>query len=183
MFPEIERFNKWLRCRSPHTTTHVHYTSDVKLFFAWANQSPSAITCHDVDAYIAHCRGLGHAVATINRRLAALRCFYGFLDLESDDAPANPVRPRRHAIRKGSRLPRDAKDADVEKLLAIVTAPRDRAILLSCCGAASELAKCTGSPGTTSASNPCPAARRTLGCTARAMPGARFTCRPRSSPL
>jgi hypothetical protein len=70
MFPELERFNKWLR--SPHATTHVHYTSDVKLFFAWAGKSPNAITCHDVDAYIAHCRGLGHAAATVNRRLAAV---------------------------------------------------------------------------------------------------------------
>jgi site-specific recombinase XerC len=130
MFPEIERFNKWLRCRSPHATTHVHYTSDVKLFFAWANQSPSAITLHDVDAYVTHCQSLGHAAATVNRRLAALRCFYRFLNFESDDAPANPVQRRRHAIRKGRRLPRDAKDADIEKLLALVTVPRDRAILL-----------------------------------------------------
>ena len=33
MFPEIERFSKWLRCRSPRATTHVHYTGDVKLLF------------------------------------------------------------------------------------------------------------------------------------------------------
>jgi site-specific recombinase XerC len=79
---------------------------------------------------VAHCRDLGHAAATINRRLAALRCFYRFFDLESDAVPANPVQRRRHAIRKGRRLPRDAKDADVEKLLAVVTAPRDRAMLL-----------------------------------------------------
>ena len=72
MFPEIERFDKWLRCRSPHATTHVHYTSDVRLFFAWVDRPPDAMTLHDVDAYIAYCRGLGHAAATINRRLAAV---------------------------------------------------------------------------------------------------------------
>lgn len=130
MFPEIERFNKWLRCRSPHATTHVHYTSDVKLFFAWVDKPPAAITLHDVDAYVAHCRGLGHAAATVNRRLAALRTFYRFLSIESNDAPPNPVLPRRHAIRQGQRLPRDAPDTGVQKLLAAITSPRDRAMFL-----------------------------------------------------
>ena len=44
MFPEIEHFSKWLHCQSPHATTHVHYTSDVRLFFAWADKPSSAIT-------------------------------------------------------------------------------------------------------------------------------------------
>jgi hypothetical protein len=132
MLPEIERFSKWLRCRSPYATTHIHYTSDVRLFFAWTEKSPNAITPHDVDGYVAHCRGLGHAAATINRRLAALRAFYRFLDLESDDASANPILPRRHSIRKGQRLPRDAPDIDVEKLFSAITSPRDRAMFAVC---------------------------------------------------
>ncbi len=130
MFPEIEHFGKWLRCHSPHAATHVHYASDLKLFFAWAGKPANAISFHDVDAYIAHCRDLGHTGATVNRRLAALRCFYRFLDLETGDAPPNPVRPRRHAIRKGRRLPRDARDDDLDKIFAVITAPRDRAIFL-----------------------------------------------------
>jgi site-specific recombinase XerC len=130
MFPEIERFGKWLRCQSPQATTHIHYTSDVKLFFAWAGKTPASITLHDVDAYVAHCRDLGQAGATVNRRLAALRRFYHFLSLESDDAPPNPVVSRRHFVRRGRRLPRDARDGDVDKLLTVITAPRDRAMVL-----------------------------------------------------
>jgi hypothetical protein len=65
MFPEIERFKKWLRCRSPQATTHVHYTNDVKLFFTLADKPPAAITLHDMDAYVTHCWGL-----TINQRLS-----------------------------------------------------------------------------------------------------------------
>jgi hypothetical protein len=132
VFPHIERFSRWLRCRSPHATTHLYYTSDVKLFFAWAGRPPAATTCHDVDAYVAHCRGLGHAAATVNRRLAALHTFYRFLDLKSDDAPANPVLPGRHSVRKGRRLPRDAPDTDVQKLFAAITSPRDRAMFAVC---------------------------------------------------
>jgi len=30
MLPEIVQFNKWLRRKRPHISTHVHYTSDLK---------------------------------------------------------------------------------------------------------------------------------------------------------
>ncbi|MDY7076033.1 MAG: tyrosine-type recombinase/integrase [Chloroflexota bacterium] len=131
MLPEIVMFNKWLRRRSPHAATHVHYTNDLELFFAWVDKSPNEITLRDVDAYIEHCQtDLGHAIATVNRRLAAIRSFYHFLDVESDDAPSNPVIPKRHFIRQGRRLPRDVEDADVAQLFTVIESPRDQAIFL-----------------------------------------------------
>ena len=130
MLPEVQRFGKWLRRKNPHATTQVHYLNDLKLFFAWADKVPQTITLRDVDAYIEHAQGQGHAVATVNRRLAAIRTFYHFLAVESDTAPPNPVLPKRHFIRQGQRLPRDAEDADVEKLLAAITSPRDEAMFL-----------------------------------------------------
>jgi site-specific recombinase XerD len=130
MVSEIDRFGKWLRRRSPHSTTHRHYTSDLTLFFAWAGTAPSAVGLRDVDAYVEHCQGLGHAVATVNRRLAALGAFYRFLALESDDAPPNPVLPHRHFVRQGRRLPRDVQDDDLARLFAVIAAPRDRAMFL-----------------------------------------------------
>ena len=138
MFPEFQRFITWLRCRSPRATTHVHYASDLRCFFAWAGKGPEAITLHDVDAYVATCRQLGHAPATINRRLAALRCLYRFLALEADDAPPCPVLPRRHHLRRGRRPPRAVGDDDLQRLLAAIQssragpaiAARDRAMVL-----------------------------------------------------
>jgi site-specific recombinase XerD len=130
MLPEVERFSKWLRRRSPHALTHIFYTNDLKLFFTWAGKPPSDVTLRDVDAYAEHCHQLGHAPTTIKRRLASLRSLYTFLELESDDAPPNPVIPRRHRIRIGRQLPRDVEDADVERLFSIITSPRDRAIFL-----------------------------------------------------
>ncbi len=105
MLPEIDRFNKWLRRKSPHTTTAVHYTSDLQLFFTWIDKPPNAVTLRDVDAFIEYSQRAGHRIATINRRLASLRSFYHFLDIESDGAPRNPVLPKRHFIRQGRRLP------------------------------------------------------------------------------
>ena len=131
MLPEIVRFNKWLRRRSPNAATHVHYTNDLELFLNWLDKPPNEITLRDVDAYIEHCQtDLGHAIATVNRRLAAIRSFYHFLDVESDDAPANPVLPKRHLVQKGRHLPRDAQDADIARLFAVIESVRDRAMYL-----------------------------------------------------
>jgi len=130
MLPEVKRFHHWLLQRSPHALTHIFYTHDLKLFFAWADKTPQTITLHDVDRYITDCCQRDHAPSTINRRLAALRAFYRFLKLESDTAPPNPVVPQRHFIRVGPPLPRDAEDADIHQLFQVIDAPRDRAIFL-----------------------------------------------------
>ncbi len=131
MLPEVERFSKWLRRRSPHAATCVHYTNDLELFLAWANKPLEAITLHDIDAYIEYAQeSLGHASATINRRLAAIRAFYNFLSLEWDTPPVNPVLPRRHFIRQGRHLPRDVEDAVIARLFDGISAPRDRAMFL-----------------------------------------------------
>jgi site-specific recombinase XerD len=130
MLPEIEGFQKWLRRRSPDTSTHVHYTSDVKLFFAGTDKSLAEITVHDVDAYIDRSQENGHATATVNRRLAALRTFYHFLEIELEDPPPNPVLPKYHYIRVGQRLPRDVQDREIEQLFEVIRSPRDRAMFL-----------------------------------------------------
>jgi site-specific recombinase XerD len=84
----------------------------------------------DVDAFIEHCLGQGHSIATINRRLAALHTFFHFLAIESDQALRNPVLPRRPYIRQGLPLPRDVQDPVLEKLFAVILTPLDRAMFL-----------------------------------------------------
>lgn len=83
-----------------------------------------------MDEFIEHGQQAGHSIATVNRRLASLSSFYHFLDIESDTAPPNPVIPKHHFIRQGQRLPRDVQDPDLEKLFAVITSPRDRAMFL-----------------------------------------------------
>jgi site-specific recombinase XerD len=130
MIPEQERFDKWLRRKNPHSSTPRHYSNDLELFFAWIDKPHTAVSVTDIDAYIEHCQAHGHTIATVNRRLAALRAFYSYLALESDTAPSNPVIPKRHFIRQGRRLPRDVQDAALAQLLAVITSPRDRAMFL-----------------------------------------------------
>ncbi len=130
MLPEIESFQKWLRRKAPHTSTAMHYVSDLEIFFAWRDKPPGEVTLRDIDAFIENSQQQGHAIATINRRLAALRSFYAFLEIEQDDAPPNPVLPKRHFIRQGQHLPRDVEDGALERLFAVITNPRDRAMYL-----------------------------------------------------
>ncbi len=130
MLPEINRFQKWLRRKAPQSSTHIHYINDLELFFAWIRKPVSEISVQDIDRFVDNCHQNGLAFATTNRRLAALRSFYHYLQLESGDAPQNPVIPKRHFVRLGQHLPRDAQDSEVEKLFAHICGPRDRAMFL-----------------------------------------------------
>ena len=47
-----------------------------------------------------------------------------------EHARVNPVRPKRHFIRQGQRLPRDVQDKDLEQLFAAIESERDRAMFL-----------------------------------------------------
>ncbi len=130
MLSEIEKFQKWLRRKAPHSSTSIHYINDLEQFFAWLHKSPDEVNVQDIDAFIERCQNQEYAIATINRRLASLRSFYQFLAMMSDHAPANPVRPKRHLIKTGEHLPRDVQDRDLQRLFAVIHSPRDRAMFL-----------------------------------------------------
>lgn len=130
MLAEIDAFQQWLRRRSPHASTHLHYSNDLKLFFAWSGLPVEAITPGTIDRYITHCQSEGHAVATINRRLASLSRFYNYLALMQENAPTNPVLYQRHSIRQGQHLPRDVAEPDLTALFAVIENTRDRAMFL-----------------------------------------------------
>jgi len=130
MIPEIEAFLSWLRRKSPKSSTVVHYGSDLKLFFTWLGKPCNDVKVQDIDAFIEHSQNKGHAIATVNRRLCALRSFYHFLAIQSENAPRNPVIPRRHFIRRGQRLPRDAEDPLLGALFSVIDNVRDRAMFL-----------------------------------------------------
>jgi site-specific recombinase XerD len=123
MFPQkhIEGFEKYWRRRKPGTSTAVHYTSDVRIFFKWAiDLSPDTITVHDVDRFIEWQQSLGRAPATIQRRLIALRMFYDYLAYTCDQEVPNPIVPRRHYVSRGHQLPRSIPQNEIELLFAAI---------------------------------------------------------------
>jgi integrase/recombinase XerD len=132
MYPkqQIDDFEKYWRRRKPGSSTGLHYASDIRIFFKWAEgQSPEAITVHNVDEFIGWQQSLGRAQATIRRRLIALRMFYDYLVYIREEHIDNPVITRRHYIDQGHRLPRDIRQEEIKKLFtAIGDHLRDRTI-------------------------------------------------------
>jgi site-specific recombinase XerD len=136
MVSQLKEFIQSVRRRAPQATTATHYQSDVTIFFAWSQKAPEVVTRADIDRFIEWQQRRGHAVATINRRLIALRQYYGFLADHGSPLVPCPVVPRLHYIRRGRQLPRDVKDEHVAQLFAQIQEPRDLAMftLMLRCG-------------------------------------------------
>lgn len=132
MFPqtEIEGFRRYWRRRKPHSSTAIHYASDVTIFFDWMGEvAPLAITVHHIDQFIDWQRGLGWKPSTIRRRVIALRMFFDYLAYALDRDLANPVQPRRHYVANDDRLPREVTDEVLQQLFAAIgDHRRDRTI-------------------------------------------------------
>lgn len=140
MFPEddIDGFEKYWRRRKPGKSTAMHYASDVRIFFKWANDyGPEDITKHVVDWFIEWQQSLGRAANTVRRRLISLRMFFDYYSYSHDKDLANPVIPRHHYVDRGETLPRSVVDPVLDKLFeAIGGHQRDKVIftLMLHCG-------------------------------------------------
>jgi len=81
MFPEsdINGFERYWRRRKPGKTTAIHYASDVRIFFRWANGfTPEDVNAHVIDWFIEWQQSLGRAPSTIRRRIISLRMFFDY---------------------------------------------------------------------------------------------------------
>ena len=126
----IKLFERYLRRRYADRSTPKHYLSDLSLFARLVgDKRPDQVRAQDIDRFVDHQVSQGLRPATINRRLATLRTFFEFLAAEEPDREwPNPVMWRRHGIKRGFHLPRDASDRDVERLFAAMDDVRDRAM-------------------------------------------------------
>lgn len=136
MLAEIEQFVNWVRRRNPQARTWRDYRYDLQRFADLVgDQSPSAITFHDVDRFISLQASKGLKPTTINRRLAAIISLYAFL---SDDDPdlGCPVLTHRHHLREPQRLPRPVQEGDLRAFFAAIQDARDLAmfVLMLRCG-------------------------------------------------
>jgi site-specific recombinase XerD len=125
----IEQFERYIQSRYPNSTTAKNYGYDLRLFSRWIGKPARAVSRQDVDRFVEAQLALGRAATTVNRRLAALHEFFEYLAEEGQEAEwPNPVNWKRQRVKPGKRLPRDASERDVERLMAQVKRPRDRAM-------------------------------------------------------
>jgi site-specific recombinase XerD len=126
---EIERFKRYIQSRYPNSATARHYVHDLRLFGQLIGKAPRDVTRKDVDRFVEDQLARGLVATTINRRLAALHEFFEYLADESQEPEwPNPVSWKRHKVKPGKPLPRDASEADVERLFAEISHPRDAAM-------------------------------------------------------
>ena len=126
----LARFEQYLKRRFRQSSTPKHYLSDLRIFIGIiGNESAKDVTPADIDAFVDDQISRGLSPATINRRLACIHSFFEYLAAERPERYwPNPVTNRRHRLKTGSRLPRDASDADVSKIFAVISDERDRAM-------------------------------------------------------
>jgi site-specific recombinase XerD len=130
MLAEVERFVNWIRRRSPSARTWKDYTYDLRIFMGVVGDlPPKDVTIKDIDHFIAIQSRNGFKPSTINRRLASIISFYGFLAAEKEEIVC-PVIHRRHHIRGRQRLPRPVQEGDLKRFFEAIHDKRDRAMFL-----------------------------------------------------
>ena len=89
----IDRFRAYLERRQFSAHTVANYTLDLRLFFAEVAVPLAQLSYREVDQFVEQQHQQGHAWATINRRLHALKHFFAFC-LEQqwwEGIPSSPV--------------------------------------------------------------------------------------------
>jgi site-specific recombinase XerD len=112
---------------SPHTVDN--YGRDLRLFFAFVDKDPCAVSGRDVAQFIEHQRQHQRTATTINRRLHALQHFFEYLATERQTLGINPIKPS-HFLRRGRPLPKALAPEHVRRLFAQITSPLDHALCL-----------------------------------------------------
>jgi site-specific recombinase XerD len=132
MMSALARFEQFLNRRFSHSSTPIHYLSDLRIFIrSHGDDSAETITAADIDVFVEAQLKSGMSIATINRRLASLHTFFEFLAGENlEFSRPNPVIKRRHALKTGYRLPRDASDDDVARIFAEMETPVHMKVVL-----------------------------------------------------
>jgi site-specific recombinase XerD len=131
----LQAFDRDLGVRGAAEGTRRAYANDLGQLAEWADQHrlrPDKVGHRDLRRYAAHLSGRGASAATIARKLAAIRAFYGAL-LRAELVEANPAElvatPKRE-----SKLPRVLSREEMAAVLDRIPARtplelRDRAML------------------------------------------------------
>jgi len=124
------KYAAYLTRRYGDRSTPKHYLNDLDMFIQQVGSvNPSEVTMQQIDEFIDKQQARGLKAATINRRLASIHTFFEFMTSEGLNPDlVNPVQWRRHRIKEGSHLPRDASEADVARLFATIEDKRDKAM-------------------------------------------------------
>ncbi len=131
---ELIRYRRYLKRKNYSVHTVKNYSNILENFSSWLTISLLKTSRKEVAAYVDYLLRKRRTPKTITCHLQTIRLFFDYLINDEGMALTNPI--TKVSIRLPKPLPRHLKDAEVEKLLAVIRDPRDRAmfILMLRCG-------------------------------------------------
>jgi site-specific recombinase XerD len=123
-----DSYRRSLKRKNYSSHTVKSYTSILDTFTGWLNVPVTETSPGEIGRYVDYLLRKHLSPKTITCHLQTLRLFFDYLINEEDLAMVNPV--TRISIRLPKPLPRFLKDDQVDRLLSVMTDPRDRAMFM-----------------------------------------------------
>jgi len=124
----IDRYRRYLKRRNFSSHTVKSYLNILGQFTAWLPVPLHETTRKEIDSYVDHLMGRRLSPKTITCHLQTIRLFFAYLIDDEGMLLPNPI--TKVSIRLPKPLPRHVHDDQARKFLAIITDPRDRAMVL-----------------------------------------------------
>jgi site-specific recombinase XerD len=124
----IDRYRRYLKRRNFSSHTVKSYLNILDQFMSWLTASLHDTTRKEIDDYVDHLMGRKLSPKTITCHLQTIRLFFAYLIDDEGMLIPNPI--TKVSIRLPKPLPRHVQDDQVRKFLAIISDPRDRAMVL-----------------------------------------------------
>ena len=124
----IDRYRSYVKRLNFSSHTVKSYLNILDQFTAWLTVPLHETTRKEIDNYVDHLMGRKLSPKTITCHLQTIRLFFAYLIDDEGMLLPNPI--TKVSIRLPKPLPRHVHDDQVRKFLAIITEPRDRAMVL-----------------------------------------------------
>ena len=123
-----DRYRRSLKRKNYSSYTIKNYMNRIDHFTLWLRIPLPRVTRKEMGAYVDHLFRKRLSPKTITCHLQTLHLFFEYLIDEEKIEMTNPI--TRVSIRLPKPLPRSLKDGEVEKLLAVISDARDRAMFM-----------------------------------------------------
>jgi len=125
---EIMRYRRSLKRKNYSAHTVKSYMNILENFAQWLTMPLIEAGRKEIGSYVDYLLRRHRSPKTITCHLQTIRLFFDYLINDEGMPLVNPV--TKVAIRLPKPLPRHLKDAEVEKFLAVIKDPRDRAMFM-----------------------------------------------------
>jgi integrase/recombinase XerD len=124
----IKVFLSYLKMRGCSINTQNGYERDLLKFFEIVNKPATEMVFKDINPYFLGLIGENKAPRTLNRKMAAIKCFFKFL-LKTEEITVDPT-VKLESSKLPKRLPEYLTDQQVRQVMDAATNYRDKVIMM-----------------------------------------------------